>query len=230
LLRQLVVEGLLLSAGGAVVGLFLATRTFDVLETLVPDSLRGAVAPTLDLRLLTVALGAVLFTGLIFGLLPLRHALKMDLRTPLNTRTTSSATGRLRAQAALVAGEVALAVVVLFSTGLTIRTIVNLQAVDTGFQVNNVLTANLALTEADYPTTERQNAFYGEVLDRVGGLPGVVSAGFTTCLWRSAAVGAHNAGAFSEDVYSGRAVRSRVTFHRNHFARLECLRGEALPA
>ena len=77
LLRQLLVEGLLLSAGGAVVGLFLATRTFDVLETLVPDSLRGAVAPTLDLRLLTVALVAVLLTGLIFGLVPLRHALKM---------------------------------------------------------------------------------------------------------------------------------------------------------
>ena len=182
LLRQLLVEGLLLSAGGAVVGLFLATRTFDVLETLVPDSLRGAVAPTLDLRLLTVALVAVLLTGLVFGLVPLRHALRMDLRTPLNTRTTGAATGRRRAQAALVAGEVALAVVVLFSTGLMIRTILNLQAVDPGFRVDNVLTANVALTAAEYPTAERQNAFYREVLDRVGRLPGVVSAGFTTFL------------------------------------------------
>jgi putative ABC transport system permease protein len=190
LLRQLVVEGLLLSAAGAVVGLFLATRTFDVLETLVPDSLRGAVAPTLDLRLLTVAIAAVLFTGLIFGLLPLRHALRMDLRTPLNTRTTSAATGRRRAQAALVAGEVALAVVVLFSTGLMIRTIVNLQAVDTGFRVEHVLTANLTLAEADYPTTERQSAFYREVLDRVRGLPGVVSAGFTTFLPYTVLIGA----------------------------------------
>ena len=182
LLRQLLVEGLLLSAGGAVVGLLLATRTFDVLETLVPDSLRGAVAPTLDLRLLTVALVAVLLTGLVFGLVPLRHALRMDLRTPLNTRTTGTATGRRRAQAALVAAEVALAVVVLFSTGLMIRTILNLQAVDPGFRVDNVLTANVALTAAEYPTPERQNAFYREVLDRVGRLPGVVSAGFTTFL------------------------------------------------
>ena len=145
LLRQLLVEGLLLSAGGAVVGLLLATRTFDVLETLVPDSLRGAVAPTLDLRLLTVALVAVLLTGLVFGLVPLRHALRMDLRTPLNARTTGTATGRRRAQAALVAGEVALAVVVLFSTGLMIRTILNLQAVDPGFRVDNVLTASVAV-------------------------------------------------------------------------------------
>ena len=182
LLRQLLVEGLLLSAGGAVVGLFLATRTFDVLEALVPDSLRGAVAPTLDVRLLTVALVAGLLTGLVFGLVPLRHAMRMDLRTPLNTRTPGSATGRRRAQAALVAGEIALAVVVLFSTGLMVRTILNLQAVDPGFRVDNVLTANVQLTPAEYPTPERQNTFHREVLDRVGRLPGVVSAGFTTFL------------------------------------------------
>ena len=162
--------------------LLLATRTFDVLETLVPDSLRGALAPTLDLRLLTVALVAALLTGLVFGLVPLRHALRMDLRTPLNARTTGTASGRRRAQATLVAGEVALAVVVLFSTGLMIRTILNLQAVDPGFRVDNVLTASVALTAAEYPTAERQNAFYREVLDRLGRLPGVVSAGFATFL------------------------------------------------
>jgi putative ABC transport system permease protein len=190
LLRQLLVEGLLLSAGGAVVALLLATRTFDVLETLVPDSLGGAVAPTLDLRLLTVTLIAVLLTGLVFGLVPLRHALRMDLRTPLNARTTGTATGRRRAQAALVAGEVAMAVVVLFSTGLMIRTILNLQAVDPGFRVDDVLTANVPLTAAEYPTPERQNAFYREVLDRVGRLPGVVSAGFTTFLPYTVRIGA----------------------------------------
>jgi len=190
LLRQLLVEGLLLSAGAAVVGLLLATQTFDVLETLVPDSLRGAVAPTLDLRLLAVALAAVLLTGLVFGLVPLRDALRMDLRTPLNARTTGTASGRRRAQAALVAGEVALAVAVLFSTGLMIRTILNLQAVDPGFRVDNVLTANVPLTAAEYSTPERQNAFHREVLDRVGRLPGVVSAGFTTFLPYTLLIGA----------------------------------------
>jgi putative ABC transport system permease protein len=190
LLRQLLVEGLLLSAAGAVVGLFLATRTFDLLGTLVPESLRGAVAPALDLRLLTAAFVAVLFTGLVFGLVPLRYALKMDLRTPLHTRTAGGGAGRRRAQAALVAAEVALAVVVLFSTALMIRTILNLQAVDPGFRVDNVLTANVALSPAEYPTPERQQAFYREVLDRVGRLPGVVSAGFTTFLPYTTRIGA----------------------------------------
>ena len=190
LLRQLLVEGVLLSFGAAVVGLFLATRTFDLLRTLVPDTLRGAVAPTLDLRLLAVALVAVLVTGLVFGLVPLRHALKMDLRAPLNARTMGGATGRRRAQAALVACEVALAVVVLFSTGLMIRTILNLQAVDTGFRVDHVLTASVGLTAADYPTPERQNAFRRDVLDRVSRLPGVVSGGFSSFLPYTTLIGA----------------------------------------
>ena len=182
LLRQLLVEGLLLSACGAVLGVLLATQTFDVLERLVPDSLRGAVALTLDLRLLTVAFIAVLLTGVVFGLAPLRHSVKVDLRTPLNTRAPGTATGRRRIQATLVACEVALAVVVLSSTALMIRTILNLQAVDPGFRVDNVLTASVALTATEYPTPERQNAFYREVLDRVDRLPGVVSAGFATFL------------------------------------------------
>ena len=190
LLRQLVAEGLILSGSGAVVGLLLATRLFTVLETLIPDSMRGATAPTLDVRLLAVALVAVVFTGLVFGLVPLRHALRMDVRTPLNARTTGGAPGRRRLQAALVAGEVALAVVVLFSTGLMIRTVVNLQAVDRGFRVDHVLTASVALTAADYPTPERQDGFRREVLDRVSGLPGVVSAGFSSFLPYTTLLGA----------------------------------------
>jgi putative ABC transport system permease protein len=189
LLRQLLVEGLLLSTGGAVVGLLLAARTFEVLETLIPNSLRGAVAPTLDVRLLAVAVIAVLSTTLVFGLVPLRHSVSVRLRTPLNTRTSGGATSRRRAQAALVVGEVALTIVVLFSTGLMIRTILNLQAVDPGFRVENVLTAGIWLTSADYPTAESQNGFYRNVVDRVRSLPGVVSAGFTTFLPYTAPIG-----------------------------------------
>ena len=190
LLRQLLVEGLLLSTAGAAVGLLLATRTFDVLEPLIPGALRGTVAPALDLRLLTLAVIAVLLTGIVFGLAPLRHASRVDLRTPLTSRTGGGSGGRRRAQAVLVAGEVAAAVVVLFSTGLMVRTIVNLQAVDPGFRAENVLTASVWLAAAEYPDAERQNAFYREVIDRVGRLPGVESAGFTTFLPYTAPIGA----------------------------------------
>jgi putative ABC transport system permease protein len=182
-----------------------------VLETLIPEALRGAVAPALDLRLLSVALIAVVLTGLVFALVPLRHALQMDLRTPLHARTSGSAPGRRRAQAALVAGEVALAVVVLFSTGLMIRTILNLQAVDTGFRVDNVLTAQVSLTAADYPTVERQNGFYRDVLERMTRLPGVVSAGFTTFLPYTVRIAA---GPISIEGRPDPADRSNVAFIR----------------
>ena len=110
-----------------------------------------------------------------------------------------------------MAGEVALAVVVLFSTGLMIRTILNLQAVDPGFRVDNVLTASVGLTAADYPTAERQNAFYREVLDRVGRLPGVVSAGFTTFLPYTVLIGA---GPFTVEGRPGPADGSNVAIFR----------------
>jgi predicted permease len=71
-----------------------------------------------------------------------------------------------------------------------IRTILNLQAVDPGFRVDNVLTANLWMSPQDYPTPERQNAFYREVLDRLKSLPGVESAGFTTFLPYTVLIGA----------------------------------------
>jgi predicted permease len=190
LLRQLLVEGLLLSSGAAALGLVIATQTFDRLEPLIPDGLRGTVAPELDVRLLVVALVAIAVTGIVFGLVPLRHAARMNLRSQLNNPTTGRATGRRRAQSALVIAEIALAVVVLFSTGLMIRTILKLQAVDPGFRPQNVLTASVALTPADYPTTERQSAFHREVIDRLRRLPGVVSAGFTTFLPYTVLIGA----------------------------------------
>ena len=97
LLRQLLVEGLLLSVGGAVVGLFMATHVRGA-ETLVPDSLRGAVAPSLDLRLLAVALVAVPSPASC-SVLCRCDTHPVDLRAPLNARTTGGATGRRRAQA-----------------------------------------------------------------------------------------------------------------------------------
>jgi predicted permease len=79
---------------------------------------------------------------------------------------------------------------VLFSSGLMIRTVLNLQALDPGFRVDHVLTASVALTPTDYPTAERQEAFRREVLDRVRRLPGVVSAGFTSFLPYTLLIGA----------------------------------------
>jgi predicted permease len=181
LARQLIVEGLLLSGAGAIVGLALATRAFRLLDTLVPDPLKGTVATSLDVRLLAFGTGAAILTGVVFGLVPLRHAFQRDLRKSLAARTGQGA-GTGRPLRALVAVEVTLCVVVLFSTGLMLQTILNLEAADIGFEKQNVLTARVELTQTEYPTLQHRLNFYSELLDRVAGFPGVVSAGLTTLL------------------------------------------------
>jgi predicted permease len=181
LVRQLLLEGILLSGVGATVGLLVATRSFDLLNTLVPDPLRGTVSMSLDLRLLAFSTSVALLTGVVFGLVPLRHALQRDLRTALGARThsTTAAGRRLRA---LVAIEVALSVVVLFSTGLMLQTVLNLERANIGFEKQNVLTARLELAQAEYPTLQHRLNFYDQLLERVEGIPTVVSAGLTSFL------------------------------------------------
>jgi predicted permease len=181
LVRQLLLEGILLSGVGAIAGLLLATRSFHLLNALVPTSLQGTVSMSLDLRLLIFGIAVALLTSVVFGLAPLRYAFQRDLRTALGARTNSTAVAGRRLQA-LLAVEVALSIVVLFSTGLMLQTILNLETADIGFEKQNVLTARVELAPAEYPTLQHRLNFYGELLERVGSLPGVVSAGLTTFL------------------------------------------------
>lgn len=181
LARQLLLEGLLLSGVGATVGLALATRSFDLLNTLVPDALQGTVSMGLDLRLLAFSMSVALVTGVVFGLAPLRHAFQRDLRTALDAckHSTAVAGRRLRA---LVAVEVALGVVVVFSVGLMLQTVLNLERADIGFEKQDVLTARVDLAQAEYPTPQHRLNFYEELLARVKAIPTVTSAGLTTFL------------------------------------------------
>ena len=181
LVRQLLLEGMLLSGAGAAAGLVLATRSFDVLNTLVPDSLRGTVTMSLDVRLLAFSITVAILTGVVFGLAPLRQAFEHDLRTALGARTHSVAAAGRRLRA-LVAVEIALGVVVLFTTGLMLQTVLNLRRADIGFEKQNVLTARVELPEAEYPTLQHRLDFYDRLLERVAGIPTAVSAGLTTFL------------------------------------------------
>jgi predicted permease len=188
--RQLFIEGFALSAMGSVLGVLIAIGAVRFLEILIPPTLAGAVQPSLDLRLLAFAAGATLLTGVIFGLTPLRTAFHFDFSQCFRgPAAVAGFRGRLRA--ALVSFETALAVVILATTGLIVRTILNIEAVDPGFRSESVLSLRLELPYTQYPTVERKVGFYREVLDRVRGLPGVVSAGFTTFLPQTNVQGAN---------------------------------------
>jgi predicted permease len=181
LLRQVLVEGLLLSGVGAACGLALATVASGVLDALVPAPLQGTVTVALNLRLFVFAVAAALITGMLFGFVPLRYAMHRDLRGTLGARGASiGAAGR--SLQSLVVIEVALGVVVVFATSLILQTVGNLRSADVGFDRQRVLTARLELTTATYPTLERRLQFFHQLFERLDALPDVVSTGAATFL------------------------------------------------
>jgi len=177
---QLVAEGLLLSLPGGAIGVALSTEMFRFVAALIPGSLSGAVVPSLDSRLLLFAVSISILTGLLFGLAPLRQTLRASLGDSLRSRSPMAA--RNRSRAFVVALEAALAVVVVAWTGLMIRTIRNIEAIDPGFRANHVLTMRLELTDPQYSKPEQRIAFYRSVLEKIQVLPDTISAGFTTYL------------------------------------------------
>jgi predicted permease len=180
IVRQLLIEGLTLSAIGGAAGVFAAFVMFQFLETLIPPALRGAVAPELDWRLLAFAVAVSLLSGAVFGLAPLRAISLPELTRSFGGRGLQQP--RDRSRAFLITAEIAMALVVVTTAGLLVRTIINLENVDPGFNSENVLTARLEVSASGAATLERRKRFYVEVLQRVRTLPGVVSAGFTTFL------------------------------------------------
>jgi predicted permease len=208
---QLVTEGLLLSLPAGAIGVALSTEMFRFVAALIPGSLSGAVAPALDSRLLLFAVSISILTGSLFALAPLRQAVRASMGDSLRSRSPMAAHSRSRAF--VVAVEAAFAVVVVASTGLMIRTIRNIEAVDPGFRADHVLTMRVELTNPQYSKAEQRIEFYRNVLDKVQALPDTVSTGFTTYLPFTNTIG--TSGVFIEGaVNTGRppiAYRREIT-------------------
>jgi len=182
LVRQLVTESLCIAFVGGLVGIATATAGVPILAHLVPNTLPWAGQPSVDLRLLGVAGLFVLSTGLTFGLAPALSAGQITSFDALRggPRTAGGRTQQLRA--ALVVVEVSASVVLLVLSGLLIRAVWRIQAVDPGFAHHNVLTLRTALPLPKYLSTGRRVRFYDRVLEEVRSLPGVQSAAYATGL------------------------------------------------
>lgn len=180
LARQLLIEGLVLSTCGSLLGILFAAGSFRFLSRLIPAALAGAVAPSLDLRVLVFAVLVSLGTGIAFGISPLRQVLTSDVTDAFKGRTISRGLGRFRP--VLLSAEIALAILIVASTGLVVRTLLNIGKVNPGFNPDGVLAMRLELSPVQYPTTQSRVIYYRTILDRVRTLPGVISAGFTTFL------------------------------------------------
>jgi len=184
IVRGLVVEGLMLSLCGVALGVALAAGGVAVLRAWLPAGLPRVATIGLDLRVLAVAVGASLATGLVFGVVPALQSARPDLTGALKEGGRSATAGG-RAQLArsvLVVAEVALAVVLLVGAGLFTGSFVRLMRVDPGFDYHNVIALNVGLpflpgTKFDDDFANRSQAYAQRVLDTVARVPGVETAG-----------------------------------------------------
>ncbi|MBI2686209.1 MAG: ABC transporter permease [Acidobacteria bacterium] len=181
LVRQLLTESLLLAGLGGALGIAGANAFVPLLVTLVPTSLPMA-NPSIDGRVLLFAVAITVATGLAFGVLPALRACR-DGASGLREGSRSGVGGRKEPlRSALVVAEVSLSVALLITSGLLIRALWRLHAIDPGFQQAGVLTLRTALPAPKYENVVPREAFYQRVLSGVRALPGVQSAGFTSFL------------------------------------------------
>ncbi|OFW26736.1 MAG: hypothetical protein A3H97_00615 [Acidobacteria bacterium RIFCSPLOWO2_02_FULL_65_29] len=186
LLRQFLVESLLLTMLAAAAGVGLAYAGVRALVDLAPAGVPRLSLVSLDLPILLATLGVSVAVGLVFGLIPTAQARTIDLQSTLKDEGGSRGTagpGRARLRGALVVAELSLAVMLLSGAGLLVRSFWNLQQVDAGFHAEGVLKAEYKLPGTRYPANFRvwpnfqeQHAFTTAVLSRAAALPGVASA------------------------------------------------------
>ncbi len=178
LLRQLLTEALMLSILGGAFGFLLAGWGIELLRTMAPASLPRLAEIELNGPVAVWTLGILLLTGILFGLAPALQASKPDLHGSLQQSSRSSG-GPKRSQLSrlLVVSEIALALLLLVGAGLMVRSSMQLQQVDPGFERKKLLTMNIALPRQKYKDSQQANLFFDQLLERVSRLPGVEAAG-----------------------------------------------------
>lgn len=175
IIRQLMTESVLLAVLGGALGIILASWGTRALLVLAPTSLPRLNGVHLDLRVLSISFVVSLVCGLIFGLAPAITASRTNLVNSLkeSERTDSAGAGRNRLRRTFVIAEVAVALVLLISAGLLVRSFAKLLDVRPGFDPHNVLTLRLSLPGNQYDKPAKVAGFYDSLLPRIAALPGV---------------------------------------------------------
>ena len=181
LLRQWLTEGVVLSAIGGAVGVFVALWIQAGLIAFMPRDYKANLSSTLDWRLYVFIVGVALLLGLAFSLAPAIQAARQVFAPSLRleSRSFTSAGKLLSLRSGLILVQVALSLPLLVSAALLLKTLQNLRALDTGFSKENVLLASVNPALNGY-TKERTAAFYDELLAKTRALPGVKFASLAT--------------------------------------------------
>jgi predicted permease len=178
LARQFLTESLVLSLLGGVLGLALGWIGVRALLATNPDSLPRIREVTLDLPVLLFTFVVAVLAGVVFGLAPLLHVIVRDVSGALREggQRTTAGRARLILRRGLVASELALAVILVVGAGLMLRSFSQLQRVDPGFRVDDLLAFQLYLPPANYEGPPQQWQFLDELANQLEAIPGAVSA------------------------------------------------------
>jgi predicted permease len=184
LLRQAIVESMVLSLAGGLVGLAFAAAALRLGISLLPETLPRIHEIGLNWPVMAFALGLALLTGLLCGLAPAFAAIHTSVNGTLKEtgRTGTTGSGHARLRSVLVAAEIAIALVLLTASGLLLRSFEKMRAVDVGFRPDHTLTAIYGLPSYQYPTQASVDTFDEQVLRELRQLSGVEAVGITTTL------------------------------------------------
>jgi predicted permease len=184
ILRQSLLESLLLSVGGGLLGFALAWAALRVGVSLLPETLPRINSIGVDWAVAGFALSLAVLTGLLCGLIPAFAASRTGVNEALKEggRTGTAGVGHGRLRSALVVAELAVALVLLTASGLLLRSFEKMRSVDLGFRADHVLVATYSLPRQEYSTQDAIDQFNLTLRNRLEQLPGVQAVGVTTIL------------------------------------------------
>jgi len=184
IVRQSIVEALLLSVTGGVLGLVLAAAALRVGVSFLPESLPRVSAIGLDWKVVGFGFVLALLTGFACGLFPALAAVGTDVNEALKEggRSGSAGGGHARLRSALIVFELAVTLVLLTLSGLLLRSFEKMREVDLGFRTDHTLTAFFGLPQKQYSTQAAVDTFDTTLLTKLRQLPGVQAVGVTTLL------------------------------------------------
>ena len=180
-MRQLLVESVLLALVGGGAGLLLAMWSVDLIRSLAEGNLPPTAVIRLDSAVLLFTLGVSLLTGLVFGLAPAIQGSRADLNTSLKegARSQTGGAGRQRVRSALVVSEVALSLLLLTGAGLLVKSFARLREARLGFEPRGLLTMQVSRSVGKDEPPARAAAYFEEMRARVGALPGVKAVAYS---------------------------------------------------
>jgi predicted permease len=176
IIRQLLIEGLLLAFAGGMLGIVLATSGMRSILNIFPSALPAIVHVEMNRKVLFAAIAISFVTGILFGLAPALRTSDVNLYGPLREGPRGSTTRQHRTQNVLVAIEIGLALMLLIAAGLLIRSFERVWAVNPGFDPHGILTFGTGLSSANNSNPEKTRAVLHELGDKAAAIPGVQAA------------------------------------------------------